>query len=412
MAAEAKDRPTLADLRAIGLYDPAADGADVRLFLLDWLVDLGCSLEEMVAYNRQGRLAVLAGDRTLRERPSLTAADVARRTRLGLDEVDRVAAALGYPAPSGAASERRFGARDLTAFSVYALGTAVLSEAAMTRLARAVASAMGALAEAANELFVSEVEGPLRQRGWSELAFAKANLDAVRLLDALPGMMDALFRVQVERAIEASRTAGTRPDPGEGTALAVAFVDLVGFTSSADRAPARDPADQVAAFATRAHDVAARHGGRVVRVVGDEAMVVASGPVEACRIALEMMEAFADGATGAPRAAVAYGPVVSKGDHHYGAVVNVAARAVDEAVAGEVLVTQEVRDAVVEAPAEARPTPNDGTRGNGAAGGDGAADVPVDRPPVGRELVFEAAGRRHLKGVASPVALFSVTRQP
>src|SRR4051794_15292248 len=48
---------------AAELLDPEDDAADDRKALIEFLLDQGCSLDEMIAANHRGRLFALAGDR-------------------------------------------------------------------------------------------------------------------------------------------------------------------------------------------------------------------------------------------------------------------------------------------------------------------------------------------------------------
>ncbi|TMA49040.1 MAG: hypothetical protein E6J76_13825, partial [Deltaproteobacteria bacterium] len=57
---------TAAEFAAAGLYDPAAPNAADRLGLLDWFVEQGLSLEQMVHGLRDGALTGLAADLALR----------------------------------------------------------------------------------------------------------------------------------------------------------------------------------------------------------------------------------------------------------------------------------------------------------------------------------------------------------
>ena len=159
------------------------------------------------------------------------------------------------------------------------------------------------------------------------------------------------------------------------TALAVGFVDLVGFTPLARRIDVRSLAAVIDRFEETAHDVATEGGGRVVKFIGDEVMFVAQDPGAACDIALTLVERFAGDDSVTPRGALAAGDVLIRGGDYYGPTVNLAARMADLAVPGEILVTEE-------AAAHARAT----------------------------GLRFEAAGRRTLKGFDAPVRLLSVER--
>ena len=156
--------------------------------------------------------------------------------------------------------------------------------------------------------------------------------------------------------------------------LAVGFVDLVGFTEQTRELDASELATLVVRFETLAHDAVSRSGGEVVKLIGDEVMFVADTATDACRVARGLEAVFAGGDI-TPRGGVAYGPVLARGGDFYGPIVNIAARLTALAEPGEVLVTSEVRDAA------------------------GAADANS----------FDPAGRRALKGFASPIEAFSLT---
>jgi hypothetical protein len=73
---------------AAGLYDEAAPDAAQRLELLDYLVELGCTLEEMIAANARGRLFALSGDRiVIPGRDEFSLNDIAARTGSDLETV-------------------------------------------------------------------------------------------------------------------------------------------------------------------------------------------------------------------------------------------------------------------------------------------------------------------------------------
>ena len=83
---------------AAGLYDPDDPAAVERAELLAFLDEQGCTLDEMIAANANGRLFALAGDRVIRpQRNAHTLAEVA--DLLGVDEqaVRRAWRAYGLP---------------------------------------------------------------------------------------------------------------------------------------------------------------------------------------------------------------------------------------------------------------------------------------------------------------------------
>jgi adenylate cyclase len=112
-----------------------------------------------------------------------------------------------------------------------------------------------------------------------------------------------------------------------------------------------------------------------VKLVGDEAMFVAPDAVAGCDIALAMVEQFRGDPVVTPRGGLGTGELLTRGGDYYGPTVNLAARLVDVAVPGELLVT---------------------------------ADVAAEA--AGGALRFEPAGRRLLKGFDEPVTTLSVER--
>ena len=124
-------------------------------------------------------------------------------------------------------------------------------------------------------------------------------------------------------------------------------------------------------FEGRAYDVVTGEGARVVKLIGDEVMFVASDPAAACRAASELMKGFgSEHELVVPRGGVAFGDVLVRGGDYYGPVVNLASRLVDEAVPQELLVTEELA-------------------------------------LVATGCTFEPAGRRMVKGFADPVSVRS-----
>jgi len=79
-------------------------------------------------------------------------------------------------------------------------------------------------------------------------------------------------------------------------------------------------------------------GGRVVKLIGDEVLYATGEERQACAIALGLAAAFAEHETVPPvRAGVAGGEVMMRDGDVFGPVVNLAARAVKAASAGEVV---------------------------------------------------------------------------
>lgn len=351
---------------AAGLLDPASPAADERRSLLVWLSSLDIPIELMVDAEREGDLAGLAGEIALRPGERFTVAELARRTGFDLETAQRLRIAAGFAL--GASDEPVCTPDDVTVFELFALARSLFSEAELLHFTRVLGSSVRRVAEAAGEMFLRDVEaGQLPDV--DEVERAQTSLQAIGLARQATGLFDPLFRAHLAGSVQASRRAMAGHDDLATMPLSVGFVDLAGFT---ERAGAASPAELlrlVSTFEAMAHDLVTAHGGRLVKLIGDEVMFAAVDPDAACAIALALTSQ-----QGVPaRGGLAHGEVVTSGGDLYGSVVNLASRITDQAIVGEVL----VNDALVE-----------------AAPGRG----------------FEPAGRRSLKGFADPVRLWSLGR--
>jgi hypothetical protein len=87
----------------------------------------------------------------------------------------------------------------------------------------------------------------------------------------------------------------------------------------------------------RASDIITEAGGRVVKLIGDEAMFVFPTPEGAARGAIELVDACAAGDLPSARAGLSLGPVLARGGDYFGRAVNLASRLVDVAPPDTVL---------------------------------------------------------------------------
>ena len=129
-----------------------------------------------------------------------------------------------------------------------------------------------------------------------------------------------------ERTLEVDERAVT---------VGLGFVDLVGSTAWASGLTLKEHALALAGFEAAAWDIASAHGGRVVKLIGDEAMFLAPSGADAARIALELCRAVAaDAALPEARGAAGYGTVGTRDGDYFGPLVNLVARAVKVADPG------------------------------------------------------------------------------
>jgi class 3 adenylate cyclase len=348
-----------------GLYDPAAPAAADRLALLRHLTELGFTVEEMATADQDGRLTALAVERMVAGGTGMTLAEVASRSGVAPQLLERAQRALGLPPIDGPFY-------DAQATATFAAAAAFFGEDEALQFTRVLGSAIARVLDAAVSLFVTEVVSDAT----SELELSRRGEDATRLLLSLPDTIAALFPAYVSDAVRRLR-ANAAPIDG-GVHIAVGFVDLVGSTSLVQRLSGPDLARAVGEFEIAAYDLAVSHDSRVVKFVGDEAMFVSPDPAAACSIGLGLCEVVAahpilDRAHGA----VGLGAAVAQSGDYYGPLVTLVSRLTGVATAGQVL---------------------------------GTADLASAISTAGAPYSFASTGAHALRGFAEPVEAFAITR--
>ena len=170
-------------------------------------------------------------------------------------------------------------------------------------------------------------------------------------------------------------TKGLAPIPAPPSPPAIVFVDLSSFTRLT-----RERGDESAVVAATslqrfADATATRHGGRLVKLLGDGAMLQLSHPATGVEAALDLVETMNGEGALSSHAGVHAGPVIERDLDVFGQTVNLASRIADVAAPGEVLASEVVAEAVDDAP-----------------------------------FTFERIDDADLKGVPDPVALYRVMR--
>ncbi|MGO9560819.1 MAG: hypothetical protein ACLPQS_14455 [Acidimicrobiales bacterium] len=363
-------------LVAAGLYHPEDEGAALRLALLRHLHERGASIDQMIAADRDDRLAPLLADLKMFDFGTrMTVDQVAEACQVSAERVIRIRLASGLPAEPGA-SLPDWAPEDVAGFE---LGAAFFGEAPVLAFSHVMGASAARVAEAAISLFLSEINESLDATAAPPVEYARANEEAAELVNVVTMLMSHLLREHLEVTVKRQReSAGNWSRNVIETTIG--FVDLVRSTEWATSVSIREQADALALFESAAWDIATQRGGRIVKLIGDEAMFAVNDPAEGCRIALELCNAV-DGMPALPRArgAVGFGDVAIRDGDYYGPVVHIAARAVKAAPEGGVVVTEGVRE---------------------KCGRDGTG------------LRFEPIGLQALRGIETPVPLFAVEIPP
>jgi adenylate cyclase len=258
----------------------------------------------------------------------LTSAEVAREGGIDLEQARRLWRALGFPpVPDDARIFTR-------------------ADADVLRLLRSLLERNGLDPEVGVQL------ARLTGRSLSRIADAQVDAAATTLGDAtsaLPAfvadferLMSYVWRRQLLAAI--LRRAALPPTESDVT---VGFADMVGFTTLSQALDARELAAMVDRFEALAYEHVPEHGGRVIKMIGDEVMFAADDVVAAAEIALALVEAHGK-APDLPdvRVGLARGPALAWDGDLFGPTVNLASRLVNVARAGAVLISESLAKAL------------------------------------------------------------------
>jgi adenylate cyclase len=356
---------------------------EARLALLEELAAEGFSLEEIEAASAAGRLALLPVERALSvDGPRYTARELAAEVGVEIEFLQRTIGALGVPIPDP--DERSLTNEDLEAARrARAFREAGLPEDGMLQVARTIGMATARIAEANRTLIFRTVLRP----DDNERDFA------VRLATAAEGLVPLVgptlayaLRIHLLDQVRRDVIGSGRFEAGEiggATEVSVCFADLVGFTKLGERIGS----EELAGVAGRLEQIAgaiAVPPVRLVKMIGDAAMLVCKDPAATLDAALRLVEAADQEGEQFPqlRAGVARGPALPQAGDWYGRPVNLASRITGFARPGSVLASEAARDAARE-----------------SAG-------------AGEQFHYSFAGERRLKGIDAPVSLFRVRREP
>jgi adenylate cyclase len=329
--------------------DPAALGDDAVRTVREMLVDVGCTDEELDAAEREGTLPLLAVEKLMvPEVAEYDLAGVAARSGLDVDTVRHLWRTLGYPVPRD--DETAFTAADLEILTE--IGRLMAGDVASTdlvlQMSRVIGSSMARIASAQVDVISARVAGAPRAGALAdaELTDEQIVVSASALLPIVPSVLNATWRRHLQGAI---RRRLSIAETGQGQLGVVGFADLVGFTALSQQVGDDELAAVVDEFEHLAFDVVTAHGGRVVKMIGDEVMFTVDSPVAAAEIGL----ALAEGTRGADelsdvRVGMAYGPLLEREGDLYGPVVNLASRITSIAFPGSIVIGPSLRDELVD----------------------------------------------------------------
>jgi adenylate cyclase len=334
------------DYEAEGLLKGTRGKArQARVELLDYLVAQGVTLEELKAAAAEDRLAMLPVEWMLAgEGRTYTGNEIAAQSGVDVEVLLRQREALGLPRPDP--DERAFTEDDVKAAHIsrqFLEGGLPLAE--MLEVARVIGMTMAQLAEANRALFRRALMRPgdtERDLGMRFAEAAKAMMPLVGELLMYALTMHQREQIRSDAIGQAEAAAGELPGSAE---VAVCFADMVGFTKLGESLPP----DEVGMLAGRLGEMAshvAKPPVRLIKMIGDAAMLVSPQPRPLLEAALTLVEQAEAQGEGFPplRAGVAWGPALNRFGDWYGHPVNLASRITAIALPGSVLATPELEE--------------------------------------------------------------------
>ncbi len=336
------------DFEAEGLLE-GVDGQarEARAALLEELAADGASPEELRAAVAAGRLTLLPVERALAGAgPRYTPREVAEEAGLELEILQRFRAALGVHHSDP--DERTLIGEDLEAAQrMKAFRDAGLPEDGMLQVARTIGMGMARIAEANREIIVRTLMRP----GDTERDLARRFAAAAEHMLPLVGptlmyAFQAHLLEQVRRDVIGAADLASGEIRGSAE-LSVCFADLVEFTRLGEEIAPEELGSVAGRFEEMASE-AARGPVRLVKMIGDAAMMVSPEPATMLAAALELIDAADSEGDEFPfvRAGLALGPTVSQAGDYYGRAVNLASRITGMARPGSVLVDAATKEAV------------------------------------------------------------------
>ncbi len=368
---------TLRRWARLGLI-PRLDGSDwspaavAQARLVARMRDRGHSLAEIAQAAADGRLAF----GLLEE---LFPADPRRRS------LAQAARAAGVDPPLARRLLRGFGIGPLSGGTVTEDDIALLRHAAaalragfpldaLVQLTRVYGQAMASVADAEVRLFHLHVHEPLMRSGATGVEIAE-QIDELsrRVLPLVAPVLESLHQRHLRFFAEQDAISLIEAEADTGDVdlgrvrVAIAFADLTGYTRMTEEQGEDAAVDAVERFVA-AIEATLPEDARVVKTIGDEAMIIGSDAASLAAWAV----VFRRGRRPEPRIAVHAGAALYRDGDWFGRDVNIASRVAGRAAGGQVLVTRAVVDAA-----------------------------------TGGELEFRRIGELALKGVRGPTEVFA-----
>ena len=257
--------------------------------------------------------------------------------------------AFGLPRPEPDERVREEDVPILEALPV--LFGAGVGEGEVLRAVRVWGDSARRVAQFQSHYFHHTIEEPFRGRGLRDNEAFEAAIREVGLRLGHSGeqMLGWLYRRHSERFLvehqidhveTALEEAGVRRRTPR-RAEAVAFADLSGYTRLTEEAGDEAAAEVSLSLAQLVNEIAARHGGEVVKMLGDGVLFHFEDPGDAVRASLEIVEAVRPRGLPPAHVGINAGPMIYDEGDYFGRTVNIAARIASQASADQVFVGED-----------------------------------------------------------------------
>jgi adenylate cyclase len=345
-----------------------------RLTLLQYLAADGVPLTELQRATASGTIMFLPAERVIGGRARYTAAEIAQRGEVPEDFLIAVRRAMGLPI--AAPEEAVYTEADLEAVRMrHVAHAAGISDEEILDLMRTLGRGLSQAAETMRTLTMRLVLEP----GVSEHELAQRYAYAASQLSPMLGpLVTNLLNLHLRQMAQSEAINAAERSGGQlagSREITVCFADLVGFTRLGEEVPP----DELGRLAVRLEALASEVAVppvRLIKTIGDAAMLTALEPEPLLDAALSLLDAAEAEAEDFPqlRAGIAIGPALSRAGDWFGRPVNLASRITQIARPGSLLAEREVRESAREA------------------------------------YRWSYAGERRLRGIREPVPLFRARR--
>jgi adenylate cyclase len=346
----------IALLAKVGILEPEDDGTYPRRDVLRARFILG--LDAMGIDANAVADALASGDLTLGyveiggrrpPRSNQTFAELSEEIDIPFAMLERIYVAFGLPRPTPDEYVRE---EDLPLMRfIPVLVGAGLSEGDVLRLARVWGDSARRVAQFQSHYLHHSIEEPFRRRGLRDNAAFEAALREVGVRSGRSGedLLGWLYRRHsevfetehlfdhVETALEDAGVHRREPRQVEGCV----FADLSGYTRLTEESGDEEAARVSLKLAELVNEIASRHRGAVVKMLGDGVHFHFKDPHDAVMASLEIVERVQPAGLPPAHIGVNAGPMIYDEGDYFGRTVNIAARIASQAGPAQVFVGEE-----------------------------------------------------------------------